>query len=86
MRSNREAIIIDGHVCAMVIRADFDIPEFSSLQTASIHSNSLRCLNKSGKVIPARTHNPARREVLYTQAYHYFLRSRSKAHTHANVG
>jgi mannose-6-phosphate isomerase-like protein (cupin superfamily) len=67
MRASWEAIIIDGSVCAIVVRADYDIPGIQFF-TDSKFSQQLGSMSyKSGKIIPPHTHNPARREVLYTQ-------------------
>ena len=69
-RSNRSAVEevqIDGELCAIIISAQHDdlgiqffTPNEYSQQIASMSY-------PSGKVIPAHTHNPVRREVFYTQ-------------------
>jgi mannose-6-phosphate isomerase-like protein (cupin superfamily) len=63
----KEELIIDGQLCAIVLRADYDQ---SGIQffTANELSQQLASMSyKPGKVIPAHTHRPVRREVFYTQ-------------------
>jgi mannose-6-phosphate isomerase-like protein (cupin superfamily) len=66
-RSKLEQVQIDGELCAIIISAEYDnlgiqffTPNEYSQQVASMSY-------PSGKVIPAHTHNPVRREVFYTQ-------------------
>src|SRR5215831_12327281 len=69
-RSNRNAVEevqIDGELCAIIVSAQHDdlgiqffTPNEYSQQIASMSY-------PSGKIIPAHTHNPVRREVFYTQ-------------------
>jgi mannose-6-phosphate isomerase-like protein (cupin superfamily) len=67
MSANTEAIVIERNLCAIIIRADYDIPGIQFF-TDSKYSQQLASMSyQSGRVIPAHTHNPARREVLYTQ-------------------
>jgi mannose-6-phosphate isomerase-like protein (cupin superfamily) len=67
MSANTEAIVIDGSLYAIIIRAHYDVPGIQFF-TDSKYSQQLASMSyQSGKVIPAHTHNPARREVLYTQ-------------------
>jgi mannose-6-phosphate isomerase-like protein (cupin superfamily) len=67
MRENREDIIIDGNICAIVIRAEYDRPGIQFF-TDSKYSQQLASMSyQPGKIIPAHTHNAVRREVFYTQ-------------------
>jgi mannose-6-phosphate isomerase-like protein (cupin superfamily) len=63
----KEEIVIDGQLCAIIVPASFDergIQFFTSNQM----SQQLASMSyQRGKVIPAHTHNPVMREVLYTQ-------------------
>jgi mannose-6-phosphate isomerase-like protein (cupin superfamily) len=63
----KEDIVIDGQLCAIVLSADYDQ---SGIQffTANDLSQQLASMSyKPGKIIPAHTHRPVRREVFYTQ-------------------
>ena len=66
-RSAVEEVQIDGELCAIIVSVQHDdlgiqffTPNEYSQQIASMSY-------PSGKVIPAHTHNPVRREVFYTQ-------------------
>jgi mannose-6-phosphate isomerase-like protein (cupin superfamily) len=67
MRANREDIIIDGNLCAIIIPVEYDHPGIQFF-TDNKYSQQLASMSyQAGKVIPAHTHNPVRREVFYTQ-------------------
>jgi hypothetical protein len=62
-----EEVRIDGELCAIILPAGYDelgihffTPNALSQQLASMSYSA-------GKIIPAHTHNPVRREVFYTQ-------------------
>ena len=69
-RSNRNAVEevqIDGELCAIIVSAQHDdlgIQFFTPNEYSQQIASMSYC---SGKVIPAHTHNPVRREVFYTQ-------------------
>jgi mannose-6-phosphate isomerase-like protein (cupin superfamily) len=66
-RDAKEEILIDGDVCAIVIRAEYDEPGIQFF-TPSTFSQQLAAMSYApGKVIGAHTHNPVRREVFNTQ-------------------
>lgn len=63
----REEIVIDGQVCAIVVRVGYDQ---SGIQffTPNDYSQQLASMSYTpGKTIAAHTHNPVRREVFNTQ-------------------
>lgn len=63
----KEEILINGELCAIVLRASFDRPGIQFF-TPDQYSQQLASMSyPEGKVIPAHTHNPVRREVFYTQ-------------------
>jgi mannose-6-phosphate isomerase-like protein (cupin superfamily) len=67
MRENREDIVIDGNLCAVIIPAEYDCPGIQFF-TDNKYSQQLASMSyQPGKIIPAHTHNPVRREVFYTQ-------------------
>jgi ubiquinone/menaquinone biosynthesis C-methylase UbiE/mannose-6-phosphate isomerase-like protein (cupin superfamily) len=67
VEKQREDIVIDGKICATVIRAEYDEPGIRFF-TDNKYSQQLASMSyRPGKVIPAHTHNPVRREVFYTQ-------------------
>jgi hypothetical protein len=64
---NVEEVRIDGELCAIILPASFDEPGIQFF-TANELSQQLASMSYSrGKIIPAHTHNPVRREVSYTQ-------------------
>jgi mannose-6-phosphate isomerase-like protein (cupin superfamily) len=64
---NVEQVRIDGELCAIILPASFDKPGIQFF-TANELSQQLASMSYSpGKIIPAHTHNPVRREVSYTQ-------------------
>jgi mannose-6-phosphate isomerase-like protein (cupin superfamily) len=65
--SVKEDVLVDGQLCAIILKAEYDE---SGIQffTANELSQQLASMSyKPGKIIPAHTHQPVRREVLYTQ-------------------
>jgi mannose-6-phosphate isomerase-like protein (cupin superfamily) len=62
-----EEIVIDGQLCAILLTAAYDEPGIQFF-TRDDYSQQLASMSyPAGKVIPAHTHNPVRREVFYTQ-------------------
>ena len=62
-----EEIVIDGQLCAILLTATYDQPGIQFF-TRDDYSQQLASMSyPAGKVIPAHTHNPVRREVFYTQ-------------------
>jgi mannose-6-phosphate isomerase-like protein (cupin superfamily) len=67
MGENRQHIVIDGNLCAIIIPAEYDRPGIQFF-TDDKYSQQLASMSyQPGKIIPAHTHNPVRREVFYTQ-------------------
>jgi quercetin dioxygenase-like cupin family protein len=66
-RDNLEEVRIGGELCAIIVPASFDKPGIQFF-TPNEFSQQLASMSYSpGKIIPAHTHNPVRREVSYTQ-------------------
>lgn len=63
----KEEIIIDGQLCAIILKADFDEPGIHFFTSGDLSQQLASMSYAPGKVIPAHTHNPVRREVSYTQ-------------------
>jgi hypothetical protein len=63
----KEEIIIDGQICAIILPADFDEPGIQFFTSNDLSQQLASMSYAPGKVIPAHTHNPVRREVSYTQ-------------------
>ena len=62
-----EHVFVDGQLCAIIIPAKYDQPGIQFF-TANELSQQLASMSYcAGRVIPAHTHNPVRREVSYTQ-------------------
>jgi len=59
--------MFDGELCAIILRAEYDETGIQFF-TANDFSQQLASMSyKPGKIIPAHTHRPVRREVLDTQ-------------------
>jgi quercetin dioxygenase-like cupin family protein len=63
----KEEIFIDGQLCAIVIGAEYDRSGIQFFTSNELSQQLASMSYKQGKVIPAHTHRPVRREVLYTQ-------------------
>src|SRR5258708_1591573 len=63
----KEEIIIDGQLCAIILPASYDEPGIQFVTSNDLSQQLASMSYTSGKVIPAHTHNPVRREVSYTQ-------------------
>src|SRR5436190_23794103 len=63
----KEEIFIDGQLCAIILPADFDEPGIHFFTSSDLSQQLASMSYSPGKVIPAHTHNPVRREVFYTQ-------------------
>ena len=65
--TNKEEIIIDGQLCAIIVPAGFERPGIHFF-TSNDLSQQLACMSYApGKVILAHTHNPVSREISHTQ-------------------
>jgi mannose-6-phosphate isomerase-like protein (cupin superfamily) len=63
----KEDVVLDGTLCAIILRASYD-EEGIQFFTTNEFSQQLASMSYApGKVIAAHTHNPVRREVFYTQ-------------------
>src|SRR5579862_8015241 len=62
-----EDIIIDGMLCAIILAAAHDQTGIQFFTSAELSQQLASMSYSAGKVIPAHTHNPVRREVFYTQ-------------------
>ena len=63
----KQEIIIDGQLCAIILRAEFDEPGIHFFTSNDLSQQLASMSYAPGKVIQAHTHNPVRREVSYTQ-------------------
>jgi mannose-6-phosphate isomerase-like protein (cupin superfamily) len=62
-----EQVFVDEELCAIILPAAYDVPGIRFF-TADQYSQQLASMSYgAGRVIPAHTHNPVRREVFYTQ-------------------
>jgi mannose-6-phosphate isomerase-like protein (cupin superfamily) len=66
-RAMKEEIIIDGQLCAIILKATFDEPGIHFFTSNELSQQLASMSYVPGKVITAHTHNPVRREVSYTQ-------------------
>src|SRR5437870_9338586 len=63
----KEEILIDGELCAIIVRASFDEPGIHFFTSNDLSQQLASMSYAPGKVIQAHTHNLVRREVSYTQ-------------------
>jgi mannose-6-phosphate isomerase-like protein (cupin superfamily) len=63
----KEEIVIDGHLCAIILPADFDELGIQFFTSNDLSQQLASMSYSAGKVIPAHTHNLVRREVSYSQ-------------------
>ena len=63
----KEEIVLDGQLCAIIIRADYDESGIRFLTPPNLSQQLASMSHPAGKVISAHTHNPVPREVSYTQ-------------------
>ena len=54
----KEEIIIDGELCAIVVRANYDEPNIQFLTSNELSLQLASMSYTTGKVIPAHTYNP----------------------------
>lgn len=74
MKNNKEEIIIDGKLLAVILRADFK-REGIEFFTPPDYTQQLAYMNRpKGYVVKAHMHNVVRREVLFTRET-LFIRS-----------
>ena len=63
----KEEILIDGELCAIIVFASFDEPGIQFFTSNDLSQQLASMSYAPGKIIPAHTHNPVRRNVSYTQ-------------------
>ncbi len=63
----KEEIVIDGHLCAIILPADFDELGIQFFTSNDLSQQLASMSYSAGKIIPAHTHNLVRREVSYSQ-------------------
>jgi len=63
----KEEIIIDGQLCAIILRAEYDEGGIQFFTSNELSQQLASMSYKPGKIISAHTHRPVRREVLFTQ-------------------
>jgi mannose-6-phosphate isomerase-like protein (cupin superfamily) len=63
----KEDIIIDGKLAAILLKAEYDESGIHFFTSKELSQQLASMSYPSGKIIPAHTHRPVRREVFYTQ-------------------
>jgi hypothetical protein len=63
----KEDIFIDGQLCAILLSAGYDKSGIHFFTSNDLSQQLASMSYERGKVIPAHTHRPVLREVLYTQ-------------------
>jgi hypothetical protein len=62
-----QEVRIDGELCAIILPASFDKPGIQFFTSGELSQQLASMSYPAGKIIPAHTHNPVRRQVFYTQ-------------------
>ena len=62
-----EEIVLDGQICAVILPAEFDEPGIHFFTANELPQQLASMSYKTGKAIPAHTHNCIPREASYTQ-------------------
>lgn len=62
-----EQIVLDGELCAIILRASYDEPGIQFFTSNELSQQLASMSYGPGKIIPAHTHNPVKREVFHTQ-------------------
>jgi mannose-6-phosphate isomerase-like protein (cupin superfamily) len=63
----KEDIVLDGKLCAIILRAEFDKPGIQFFTQNELSQQLASMSYPAGKTIQAHSHNLVRREVFYTQ-------------------
>jgi hypothetical protein len=63
----KEEIVIDGCLCAIILRSEYDESGIQFFTDSELSQQLASMSYKSGKIIPAHTHQLVRREVRDTQ-------------------
>lgn len=81
-----ENVVLDGMHCAIILRASYDEKGIQFF-TANELSQQLAAMSYApGKVIAAHTHNPVRREVLFTQEALFIRKGRLRVDFYNKAG
>jgi hypothetical protein len=85
MHDGREDIVIDGNVCAIVIRAEYDRPGIQFFTPNELSQQLASMSYPPGKMIAAHTHQPVRREVFFTQETLFIRRGKVRVDFYGNA-
>jgi hypothetical protein len=66
-RQKTEELRIDGELCAIILPGHYDEPGIQFFTPGELSQQLASMSYSAGKIIPAHTHSPVRREVFYTQ-------------------
>jgi hypothetical protein len=66
-RPETEELRIDGELCAIILPARYDERGIQFFTPGEFSQQLASMSYSTGRIIPAHTHNPVRREVFYTQ-------------------
>ena len=80
----KEDVIIDGTLFAIIVRADYDKSGIEFFTTHELSQQLASMSYPCGKIIPAHTHQPLRREVLYTQEALFIRKGKMRVDFYSN--
>jgi hypothetical protein len=63
----KEEIVLDGQLCAIILRAAYDEPGIQFFTPREFSQQLASMSYPAGRIIPVHTHNPVRRDVFLTQ-------------------
>lgn len=82
----KEDIVLDGALCAIILRSSYDEKGIQFFTGNELSQQLASMSYAPGKVIAAHTHNPVRREVLYTQEALFIRKGRLRVDFYVNTG
>src|SRR3984893_5515637 len=73
-RDNLEEVRIGGELCAIIVPASFDKPGIQFFTPNELSQQLASMSYSPGKIIPAHTHNPLRRDKSYTLGAIFYIK------------
>lgn len=82
----KEDIVLDDALCAIILRTSYDEKGIHFFTDGELSQQLASMSYAPGKVIAAHTHNPVRREVLFTQEALFIRKGRLRVDFYSKEG
>jgi hypothetical protein len=82
----KEEIVLDGYLCAIILTTAYDEPSIHFFTPNHLSQQLASISYPAGRVIPAHTHNPVPREVLFTQEALFIRRGKLRVDFYSMQG